>query len=243
MLSRHEQTHVVQAYGTGEPGHMPLTDRCRRRLQGVHPDLVRVVELASKRENFRITEGLRDLERQRELVASKKSKTLNSRHLTGHAVDVVAVEADGSVSYDMDDLERIAKAMRAAAAECGIPIEWGAAAKYGGDFRTFNDSPHFQLPWRRYPAEGVSAAEKIKEAISKPSVALPTAGGAGVAAPAVIPPVPPSVTETMTNGKAWQEMINGVAGDPKFLALLAAGAALFFVFGWLIPKLQDRGEG
>ena len=66
--------------------------RSRERLQGVHPDLVRVVELAIQLTpvDFTVLEGLRTLERQKALVAAGSSKTLNSRHLTGHAVDLGA---------------------------------------------------------------------------------------------------------------------------------------------------------
>src|SRR5918995_7391971 len=76
------------------------------RLQGVHPDLVRVVERAIQitTQDFRVQEGLRTRERQAALVARGASRTMNSRHLTGHAVDLVALgggeisrQASGSV--------------------------------------------------------------------------------------------------------------------------------------------------
>lgn len=177
---------------------MPLTPRCESRLQGVHPDLAKVVRLASNTCKFRVTEGLRSIDRQKELVASKKSQTMNSRHITGHAIDVIAIGDDGIATYDMDDLTRVANAMRAAAKECGVKIEWGAAAKYGGDFKTFNDSPHFQLPWREYPAQGVSTATKVAEAVAKPAVALPAAGTAGLALPSI--PSPPDLSQVA----AWK---------------------------------------
>lgn len=177
---------------------MPLTPRCEARLQGVHPDLVKVTRLASEKCKFRVTEGLRTLDRQKELVASKKSQTMNSRHITGHAIDVIAIGDDGIATYDMDDMKRVANAMRAAAKECCVKIEWGAAAKDGGDFKTFNDSPHFQLPWKEYPAQGVSTATKVAEAVSKPAVALPAAGTAGLALPSI--PSPPDLSQVA----AWK---------------------------------------
>lgn len=69
-----------------------LSSRSLARLDGVHPDLIRVVKRAIQITpvDFGITEGLRTKERQKELVAKGASRTLKSRHLTGHAVDVVA---------------------------------------------------------------------------------------------------------------------------------------------------------
>lgn len=115
------------------------------RLAGVHPDLVRVVKraIALTPVDFRVTEGLRSIERQRELVKAGASKTMNSRHLTGHAVDVVAL-LDGKVRWDWPLYDRIAKAFKAAAKAEGVPLEWG------GDWK-FRDGPHFQLPWKQYP--------------------------------------------------------------------------------------------
>jgi len=115
------------------------------RLAGVHPDLVRVVKraIALTPVDFRVTEGLRSIERQRELVKAGASKTMNSRHLTGHAVDVVAL-LEGKVRWDWPLYDRIAKAFKAAAKAEGVPLEWG------GDWK-FRDGPHFQLPWKQYP--------------------------------------------------------------------------------------------
>lgn len=125
-----------------------LNDRSLRALQGVHPDLVRVVVRAAEitRQPFVVTEGLRTLERQKILVAKGASKTLRSRHLTGHALDVAAAMPGGAVSWDSEPLAEIARAMKRAAAELGVALEWG------GDWRTFTDTPHFQLPWAAYPA-------------------------------------------------------------------------------------------
>lgn len=78
-----------------------LSQRSRERLKGVHPDLVAVVEAAILLTpvDFMITEGLRTPARQAELVRAGASRTLNSRHLTGHAVDVAAW-VDGGVRWD-----------------------------------------------------------------------------------------------------------------------------------------------
>lgn len=122
-----------------------LSAASRAKLKGVHPDLVRVVERAITLTpvDFRVTEGLRTLARQRYMVASGASKTLNSRHLDGYAVDVVAL-IGGQVCWDWRPYTRIAIAFKQAASELNIPIEWG------GDW-TFKDGCYYQLPWSHYP--------------------------------------------------------------------------------------------
>lgn len=124
-----------------------LGTRSRSRLNGVHADLVRVVERAIQITpvDFTVLEGLRTLARQKQLVAAHASTTMKSRHLTGHAVDLGAY-VGRSVRWDWPLYYKIAAAMKQAAAEVGVPIEWG------GDWRTFKDGPHFQLPWADYPA-------------------------------------------------------------------------------------------
>jgi peptidoglycan L-alanyl-D-glutamate endopeptidase CwlK len=123
-----------------------LGKRSIERLQGVHPDLVRVVERAIDLTpvDFTVLEGLRSPERQQTLVASGASQTLNSRHVTGHAVDLGAW-VDNQVDWSWPLYHQIANAMKAAATELGIPIVWG------GDWKTFKDGPHFELDRRYYP--------------------------------------------------------------------------------------------
>ena len=116
-----------------------LSQRSIERLKGVHPDLVSVVMLAIERTDvdFLVTEGLRTKERQRELVAAGASKTMNSRHITGHAVDLAAYV--NGIRWDWPLYEKIAKAMKQAAYELNIKIEWG------GDWKSFKDGPQLQL--------------------------------------------------------------------------------------------------
>lgn len=123
-----------------------LPPASERRLVGVHPDLVRVVRFAAgiTEVAFIVTEGLRTLERQKELLAAGASTTLRSRHLTGHAVDLGAMVA-GKLRWDWPLYQRLGAIVKAAAEEVGVTIEWG------GDWVTFKDGPHFQLPWSAYP--------------------------------------------------------------------------------------------
>ena len=124
---------------------MPYTlgSRSLQNLSGVHPDLVAVVKRAIEitEQDFTVIEGLRSVERQRELLNAGKSTTMNSRHITGHAVDI----CPWPVSWDWPEFYPIADAMKQAAEELNIKIEWG------GDWKSFPDAPHFQLSRKAYP--------------------------------------------------------------------------------------------
>ena len=124
-----------------------LSQKSLDRLSGVHPDLVAVVKRALEisEVDFAVLEGVRSKTRQAQLFKEKATKTMNSRHLTGHAVDLGAYVA-GSIRWDWPLYHRIADAMKAAAEELGTPLTWG------GDWETFPDGPHFELPWDTYPA-------------------------------------------------------------------------------------------
>ena len=123
-----------------------LGSRSLSRLEGVHPDLVRVVKKAAAMSDldFTVLEGLRTQERQKELMANGATKTMNSRHLTGHAVDLAPM-IGGKISWDWSLYNRLSKIVKAAAAAENVPITWG------GDWRTFKDGPHWELPWKQYP--------------------------------------------------------------------------------------------
>lgn len=127
--------------------------RSTTNLLGVHPKLAevahRALELSSV--DFTVTEGLRSVARQRELFNSGASRTLNSRHITGHAVDVAAL-IDGKVTWNWQEYEDIAKAFKQAATELNVDLEWG------GDWKSFRDGPHFQLSHESYPATPTATA-------------------------------------------------------------------------------------
>lgn len=126
------------------------------RLKGVHPDLVKVVKRAIELTpmDFTVLEGLRSKERQQQLVAKGASKTMNSYHITGHAVDIAPL-VDGKVSWDWKYYFPMAEAMRQAAKELNVRVKWGANWGYLNDSshklgqadlsKTFPDGPHFQL--------------------------------------------------------------------------------------------------
>ncbi|RXA93805.1 M15 family metallopeptidase [Yersinia sp. 2105 StPb PI] len=124
-----------------------FSQRSENNLNGVNADLVKVARRALELSpvDFGVTEGLRTVTRQKELVAKGASQTMNSRHITGHAIDVFAYPT-GSGSWEWKYYEQIAAAFKQAAKEAGVPIEWG------GDWKTLKDGPHFQLPFKDYPA-------------------------------------------------------------------------------------------
>lgn len=135
-----------------------LSKRSQQRLEGVHPDLQKVVLLAITLTtvDFGVTEGVRTPERQRELVAKGASTTTNSRHIpkkpalrpelgpVSHAVDLAAY-VGSEVRWDWPLYHKLADAMKTAALKLKVPIVWG------GDWTTFKDGPHFELDRREYP--------------------------------------------------------------------------------------------
>lgn len=149
-----------------------LSTRSLRNLQGVNTALVEVVKRAIQltKVDFAVTEGLRSLARQKELVAKGASQTMASKHLTGEAVDLVAF-LGGRVSWEVTLYDEIADAMQQAAREQDVPVRWGGAwtisdiRRWNGTMaaamtqyvddrrragkRPFIDAPHFELA---YPA-------------------------------------------------------------------------------------------
>jgi peptidoglycan L-alanyl-D-glutamate endopeptidase CwlK len=125
-----------------------LGQRSLSRLEWVHPDLVRVVKKAAAMSSldFTVLEGLRSLGLQKQLVADGASKTMNSRHLTGHAVDLAPM-VRGTIRWDWPLFHQLAVVVKDAAKAENVPIQWG------GDWRTFKDGPHWELPWKQYPKE------------------------------------------------------------------------------------------
>ena len=121
-----------------------LGTRSMQSLSGVHPDMVAVVKKAIEITgvDFTVIEGIRNINRQRELFKAGKSTTMNSRHITGHAVDMVPWPVDWE---DLERFEVMSEAMKTAAEELDIPIVWG------GDWKSFYDAPHFELDRKVYP--------------------------------------------------------------------------------------------
>ena len=146
-------------------------------LKGIHPDLRRVIDRALQESplDFIVIEGLRTMQRQRELYASGASKTMNSRHLTGHAVDLLPIGKDGA-AFAWPLYDKLGPAVKAAADAEGVKIDWG------GDWTKFRDGPHFQLDWDAYPTEEwVTGDEAPKPRSKAQSTTLQAAAGAATA--------------------------------------------------------------
>lgn len=124
-----------------------FSNRSEENLRGVHPDLVKVTRRALELTSidFMVIEGKRTEARQRDLVKSKKSQTMNSRHLTGHAVDCAPLVGCEIPWNDWSKFRLVADAMLQAGDELGIDVEWG------GNWTSFKDGPHFQLSRKSYP--------------------------------------------------------------------------------------------
>ncbi|URC22394.1 peptidoglycan LD-endopeptidase [Serratia phage vB_SmaM-Susuwatari] len=106
------------------------------KMQGVHPQLQAVVRRAAEicTCDISVVEGLRTIEKQRQMVAEKKSQTMKSRHLLGQAVDLF-----NGKDWEHASFYPIADAMKQAAKELGVQITWG------GDWKGSWDKPHFQI--------------------------------------------------------------------------------------------------
>jgi peptidoglycan L-alanyl-D-glutamate endopeptidase CwlK len=161
--------------------------RSIKNMNGIHPDLRRVLDRALQDSplDFVVIEGLRTKERQAQLVASKASKTMNSRHLTGHAVDLLPIGPNGNPAFDWPLYDIFGPAVKAAAEKEGVAIVWG------GDWKKFKDGPHFELDRAAYPADEwktkakppvarTSAAQSTT--VQASAVQIASGAGAGIAA-------------------------------------------------------------
>ena len=142
--------------------------RSNNNLNTVHQDLHKVMvnALSLSDFDFGITEGRRTIQRQRELVATGKSKTLNSMHLSGLAVDIAVYDEKGHISWDYIYFTEVAKVVRISSIEYNVPIIWGGCWKKLSDIQeedmdraiddyikerqlqrrnAFVDAPHFEL--------------------------------------------------------------------------------------------------
>jgi peptidoglycan LD-endopeptidase CwlK len=145
-----------------------LSQRSLDKLDGVNPKLVAVVQKAIllTKIDFGVTYGLRTVEEQEKLVAAGRSQTMKSKHITGHAVDLMAY-VDGKGCWELNVYDDLADAMAKAARDEGVAIRWGAAwhindiRMYKGTMeqammdyidlrrsegkRPFIDGPHFEM--------------------------------------------------------------------------------------------------
>lgn len=147
---------------------MTFSERSESNLVGVHPDLIRLMRATDFPYPIVITEGLRDIKRQEELLKDGKSTTMNSRHLTGHAVDF-AVFVNDKVTWEWPFYQQTADAIKATAKHLGIPITWG------GDWSSFKDGTHIQLSWEAYPLKAQAKTPGNSKTVAAATVGIPIA--------------------------------------------------------------------
>ena len=127
----------------------PVPLRRENKLDGVHPDLIKVVKKAAEKYNFVVLEGVRSIERQQELFDTGKSKTMDSKHLLqqdgyGHAVDLAPDPTDWN---DREQFVALGFFVQGIAYEMGIELRLGT--DWDGDLNikehSFFDGPHMEL--------------------------------------------------------------------------------------------------
>jgi hypothetical protein len=218
------------------------------KLQGCHPDLQKVARRAQEFfpngsvEVF-ITCGRRTVEQQRALYQNGFSRTMKSRHIPdesgySYAVDF-AVKLDGALRWDWPIFNKIAVAMKKAAKIENVPIEWG------GDWKSFEDGPHFQLPRKKYPAKGEMFMAGIASFDEPESDVLPGMQEAAFMG-AVKKPVNLNAiwTGVSTVGGSIMAMIHGIEWQSVAVicAFVAIGAIGYFLLRDRLPAVTFGGD-
>jgi peptidoglycan L-alanyl-D-glutamate endopeptidase CwlK len=145
-----------------------LSSRSTANLDKVDSNLVAIVRMAilETKVDFGVICGLRTIEEQKVLVDKGVSQTMDSKHISGSAVDLMAY-VGSRASWELNLYDDIADSMKKASKLVDVPIRWGAAwhikdiAKYKGTMedamneyidlrrsqgrRPFIDGPHFEL--------------------------------------------------------------------------------------------------
>lgn len=198
--------------------------RSLKNLNGIHPDLRRVIDRALQDSplDFVVIEGLRTRERQKQLVASGASRTMNSRHLTGHAVDLVPIGPNGKAAFDWPLYDVLGPAVKAAAAAEGVALVWG------GDWTSFKDGPHFELDRKVYP-EG-DFTSKAKPPVERTSPAQSTT-------------VQASAVQIASGAGAGIAALGALDGTAQIIAL-ALAAVVILAGAWVFrERLRKWAEG
>jgi peptidoglycan L-alanyl-D-glutamate endopeptidase CwlK len=198
--------------------------RSLKNLNGIHPDLRRVIDRALQDSplDFVVIEGLRTKERQAQLVKQGASKTMNSRHLTGHAVDLVPIGPNGKAAFDWPLYHQLGPAVKAAAAKEGVDLDWG------GDWTTFKDGPHFELDRNTYPAGDWTSKAKPPE--ERTSAAQSST-------------VQASAVQVATGVGAAASGIAALDGTAQIVALVFAGVVIAAGLWIMRERLRKWAEG
>jgi peptidoglycan L-alanyl-D-glutamate endopeptidase CwlK len=198
--------------------------RSLKNMVGIHPDLRRVLDRALQDSplDFSVIEGLRTLERQKQLVASGASQTLNSRHLTGHAVDLLPIGPDGKGAFDWPLYDQLGPAVKAAADAEGVFIVWG------GDWKRFRDGPHFELNRSAYPVGDWETKAKAPE--ERTSAAQSTT-------------VQASAVQIVSGAGAGIAAVGSLNGTAQIVAMVFAGVVVLAAMWVMRERLRKWAEG
>ena len=198
--------------------------RSLKNMVGIHPDLRRVLDRALQDSplDFSVIEGLRTLERQKQLVASGASQTLNSRHLTGHAVDLLPIGPNGKGAFDWPLYDQLGPAVKAAAEAEGVALVWG------GDWKKFRDGPHFELDRAVYPAGEWET--KAKPPAPRSSAAQSTT-------------VQASAVQIVSGAGAGVAAVAALDGHAQIVALIFAGVITLAALWILRQRLRSWADG
>jgi peptidoglycan L-alanyl-D-glutamate endopeptidase CwlK len=172
--------------------------------------------------DFIVIEGLRTEERQRQLVAQGASRTMNSRHLTGHAADLLPIGPNGRAAFDWPLYHRLAPAVKAAAEAEGVKIVWG------GDWKSFKDGPHFELDRSVYPASDWKTGDKPP---------------AERTAPAQSTTVQASVTQIAAGAGTAVAGVSALDGTAQIVVLALAGVIVLAALWIMRERLRRWAEG
>ena len=131
---------VAPGWGIAGMSGFTLSKRSLAELEGVDERLVAVVHRALELtvQDFAVHDGLRTIEEQREYVRKGASQRMDSRHLTGHAVDLVPW-INGKLRWEWEPIYHIADAVRRAAIEKELELRWGGC--WDRVFTWSTDSP------------------------------------------------------------------------------------------------------
>jgi peptidoglycan L-alanyl-D-glutamate endopeptidase CwlK len=198
--------------------------RSLKNMVGIHPDLRRVLDRALQDSplDFSVIEGLRTLDRQKQLVASGASQTLNSRHLTGHAVDLLPIGPDGKGAFAWPLYDQLGPAVKAAAEAEGVALDWG------GDWKKFKDGPHFELDRAAYPAG------EWKTKATSPTPRSNAAQSTTVQASAV---------QIVSGAGAGIAAVGSLNGTAQIVAMVFAGVVVLAAMWVMRERLRKWSEG
>jgi len=198
--------------------------RSLKNMTGIHPDLRLVLDKALQDSplDFVVIEGLRTKERQKQLVASGASQTMNSRHITGHAVDLLPIGPNGKGAFDWPLYDQLGPAVKKAAADLGIELDWG------GDWKKFKDGPHFELDRTAYPVGEWETKGKPPEERTNPTQSTT---------------VQASAVQIVSGAGAGIAAVGSLNGTAQIVAMVFAGVVVLAAMWVMRERLRKWSEG